>query len=236
MSRLRQALTFENVLVTVVAFVVLAGGTAIAANQLAKNSVGKKQLKAKSVGAAELKKNAVTTAKIKKGAVTGAKVKDGSLQPADLDLAGMPFAHVVFQATGSSTVPVSASLETPTVYPLENPNYTQEPGRLDTFFGAIDVNFPVGCEAPRVAIAYLLRDAAALPLTDTSNVAAAGQFISATNGAAVERINLSPYGAGIALPGPAATNHNLSIVLAGECKSGGGITAGNAVVQVVGTR
>lgn len=55
-------------------FLALGAGTAFAANQLAKNSVGPKQLK----------KNAVTGAKIKKDAVTGAKVKDGSLQGADL--------------------------------------------------------------------------------------------------------------------------------------------------------
>jgi hypothetical protein len=55
-------------------FLALGAGTAFAANQLAKNSVGPKQLK----------KNAVTGAKIKKDAVTGAKVKDGSLLGSDL--------------------------------------------------------------------------------------------------------------------------------------------------------
>ena len=55
-------------------FIALGAGTAFAAGQLAKNSVGSKQLK----------KNAVTGAKVKKDAITSAKVKDGSLQGADL--------------------------------------------------------------------------------------------------------------------------------------------------------
>ena len=68
-------LTYSNVMVTILAFVVLAGGTAYAASHLGKNSVGTKQLR----------RNAVTAAKIKKGAVTGAKVKSGSLTGAQID-------------------------------------------------------------------------------------------------------------------------------------------------------
>ena len=95
MSRVRRHLSFENVLVTIVAFVVLAGGTAFAANQLAKNSVGKKQLKANAVTTAKIKKNAVTAAKIKAGAIDGAKVKDGSLSNLDLNTADVPFGRIV---------------------------------------------------------------------------------------------------------------------------------------------
>jgi len=236
LSRLRQALTFENVLVTLVAFVVLAGGTAIAANQLAKNSVGKRQLKAKSVTAAKIKKNAVTTAKIKKGAVSGPKVKDGTLQTADLDLAGLPYSRVVFQTGGSATVPVSSTLEAPTGLPLDAPTYTQEAGRLDTYFGALDVNFPASCEPPRAAIGYVLRDAPALSIDSSDSVAAAGQTITLAGGAVTQRLNLSPYGGGAALPPASAQSHSLTIAVVGECKAGGGITAGNGLVQVVGTR
>lgn len=68
MSRLRPHLTYANVMVTLLAFVVLCGGTAFAAAQLGKNSVGARQLKP--------------------NAVTGAKVKDGSLRLKDVkDLA-----------------------------------------------------------------------------------------------------------------------------------------------------
>ena len=61
----RRMLTYANVVSTLCLLLLLGGGVAVAASQLAKNSVGAKQLR----------KNAVTTAKIKKGAVTGAKIK-----------------------------------------------------------------------------------------------------------------------------------------------------------------
>lgn len=69
MTNLRSRLTYANVVATLALFLVLAGGTAFAASQLGKNTVGSKQLK----------KNAVTTAKIKNGAVTGAKIKTSTL-------------------------------------------------------------------------------------------------------------------------------------------------------------
>jgi hypothetical protein len=72
---MRPKLTYANVMVTILAFVVLAGGAAYAASKLAKNSVGTKQLK----------NNSVTAAKIKNGAVTGSKVADASLGAADLN-------------------------------------------------------------------------------------------------------------------------------------------------------
>jgi hypothetical protein len=68
--RLRGKLTYANVTATLALFLVLAGGSAIAAKQvLPKNSVG----------TAQVKNNAITAAKIKDGAVTGAKVQVSSL-------------------------------------------------------------------------------------------------------------------------------------------------------------
>lgn len=67
MNRLRSKLTYANVVSTLALILVVGGGSAFAAHQLAKNSVGSKQLKA----------NAVTAAKIKNGAVSAAKL-DGS--------------------------------------------------------------------------------------------------------------------------------------------------------------
>jgi hypothetical protein len=55
--------------ISVLALFIALGGSAYAANQLAKNSVGTKQLK----------KNAVTTPKIKNNAITGAKINEGTL-------------------------------------------------------------------------------------------------------------------------------------------------------------
>jgi hypothetical protein len=63
MGRLRGKLTYANVMVTLLAFLVLGGAGAYAAGQLGKNTVGNKQLK--------------------RGAVTSSKVRNGSLQAGD---------------------------------------------------------------------------------------------------------------------------------------------------------
>ena len=68
MEALRNGLSYANVMATIAVFVAL-GGSAYAAIQLPKNSVGSKQLK----------KNAVTTAKVKDGAITGQKIKLSTL-------------------------------------------------------------------------------------------------------------------------------------------------------------
>jgi hypothetical protein len=65
MQRLRGKLTYANVMVTLLTFVVLGGGAAVAAEQLGRNTVGTPQLK--------------------KNAVTSAKVKDGSLKAQDFE-------------------------------------------------------------------------------------------------------------------------------------------------------
>ena len=65
MKRVASKLTYANVMVTILAFVVLAGGTAFAAGQLGKNTVGSKQLKKNAVTAANINNNAVTAANIK---------------------------------------------------------------------------------------------------------------------------------------------------------------------------
>jgi hypothetical protein len=68
-KQIRKRLTYANVMVTILAFVVLSGGAAYAASQLGKNSVGTKQIK----------NNAVTAAKIKNGTITGSKINLSSL-------------------------------------------------------------------------------------------------------------------------------------------------------------
>jgi len=85
LKQIRKRFTYANVMASIAVFLCLGGATAIAANQLSKNSVGTKQLKKNAVTAAKIKKNAVTTAKIKNSAITGAKVKDGSLSGADIN-------------------------------------------------------------------------------------------------------------------------------------------------------
>lgn len=112
MKSIGKKLSYANVMSTVAMFFVLTGATAVAANSLAKNSVGSKQIKKNAVTSSEIKKNAVTNAKIKKDAVTGAKVKNGSLTGADINLGALgvvPQAATFsgFQRTG--TVRVAAT-------------------------------------------------------------------------------------------------------------------------------
>lgn len=235
MSRLRRALTFENVLVTVVAFAVLAGGTAIAAGQLGKNSVGKKQLKANAVTTAKIKKNAVTKAKIRNGAVDTAKVKDASLSLAELDQASLPFGRIVHRAQGTSTV-TPEGFPGVAVIPLEGAAYVQEAGRDDTVAGAVDFNFDAACEAPRLGIAYVLLDSPAPSEPLAEDYVAVGQWIDEkTNGAGTVRVNIGPTGLAGAMQPATATNHTLSLIVAGACKAGG-VTVSNAVIGVIGVK
>jgi hypothetical protein len=79
--KLRERLTYANVMVTILAFIVL-GGSAYAAFKLPKNSVGTKQIKP----------NAVNGSKVKNGSLTGADIEASSLgsvpHAANADLLG----------------------------------------------------------------------------------------------------------------------------------------------------
>jgi len=81
---IRQRLTYANVMSTIAVFLVLGGGAAMAATQLAKNSVGSKQLKKNAVTAAKIKKGAINSAKVADGSLTGVDVADGSLGGGDI--------------------------------------------------------------------------------------------------------------------------------------------------------
>jgi hypothetical protein len=234
-SRIRRALTFENVLVTVVAFVVLAGGTAFAAQQLGKKTVGAKQLKANAVTSKKIKKNAVTKAKIRNGAVDGNKVLDGSLGSEDLNLADVPFSRIVHEGRGGSTVAVGTAL---TPFPLDNPTYTQAAGENDLFYGALSVTFPAGCTSPRNADAQILVDSAKPTDPPAGDIVAQGSVEDGEGtGTVTKQMKLGPGEAGGGRFEPAtATSHALSLVVEAECAAGSGVTAANGAVDVIGVR
>ncbi len=97
MRKIRPHITYANVMVTLLAFVVLGGGSALAAAQLGKNSVGSRQLKAKSV----------TTGKIALNAITGSLIANGSLSGEDINLSKLgtvPSASSAGSASNSNTV------------------------------------------------------------------------------------------------------------------------------------
>ena len=78
LARVRDRLTYANVVSTVCLFVVLGGG-AYAAVQLPPKSVGTKQLRNKAVKRVKIAAKAVTGPKIARNAVTGPKVDESSL-------------------------------------------------------------------------------------------------------------------------------------------------------------
>lgn len=106
---LRGKLTYANAVSSLCLFLLLGGGAAVAASQLAKNSVGPKQLKKNAVTTVKIKNGAVTEAKIAAGAVTSSKVAPGSLTGAQIDastLGTVPSAH---SATTASTAGIANS-------------------------------------------------------------------------------------------------------------------------------
>lgn len=146
MKQIRKRLTYANVMSSIAVFLVIGGASALAASQLAKNSVGTKQLKKNAVTKAKIKNNAITTAKIKKDAVTGAKVKESTL-------ATVPSANV---ANGLAPLEATHLVGAPGEPGFEN-GYFNFPGE-----GGISFN-PVGFYKDHEGIVHLQGIAKAPP-------------------------------------------------------------------------
>ncbi len=84
MKFVSKRLTYANVMSTLAVFLVVAGGSAFAANQLAKNSVGTKQLKKGAVTTAKVKPGAITESRIGNGAITGQKLGGAAVGASNL--------------------------------------------------------------------------------------------------------------------------------------------------------
>jgi hypothetical protein len=221
---------------TVFVILALGGGTALAAKQLLpKKSVGTKQLKSGAVTAAKLKKNAVTKVKIKNGAVDGPKIKDGSVTGTEINAATTPFSRIVYSARGSGSVPLKAE---PVPYPLSNPTYTQEPGRDDSYAGAVDITFDPACKPPRAAIALATTepDPGLNPMLLTILADAVGVVIDETGAKASSRINMGPYFGGGSFQSTAPTSRTISLYAYAQCDSGSGAVATSAAVDVIGVK
>jgi hypothetical protein len=145
-KQIRKRLTYANVMSSIAVFLVIGGASALAASQLAKNSVGTKQLKKNAVTKAKIKNNAITTAKIKKDAVTGAKVKESTL-------ATVPSANV---ANGLAPLEATHLVGAPGEPGFEN-GYFNFPGE-----GGISFN-PVGFYKDHEGIVHLQGIAKAPP-------------------------------------------------------------------------
>lgn len=77
MSRLRERLSYANVMATVATFIAL-GGTSYAVASLPRNSVGANQIKQRAVGAAELRTNAVRSRAIRNRSVALRDISKGA--------------------------------------------------------------------------------------------------------------------------------------------------------------
>jgi methionine-rich copper-binding protein CopC len=140
LKRIRSRLTYANVMSSVAVFLVVAGGSAFAANQLAKNSVGTKQIKKNAVTTAKLKARAVKSGKIAVAAVRGNQVADhalssaqiapGSIKPESLEV---PLAILASFGGASAAVPSGEMV----AYPLNNATWTQAPEQITVLFGGV---------------------------------------------------------------------------------------------------
>jgi hypothetical protein len=233
---MRARLSYQNVVATIAAVLLLAGGTAYAANQLAKNSVGTKQLKKNSVTAKKIKKNAVTAAKIKKNAVTSAKIADGSIKAADIDLGSTNFTRLVSRL----------HTDTDKAFEVGSPLYpigtvTQNAGEDQFYYGSIDLTLPASCAAPRTVLAYLLLDADPIAPED-EEVIGFLELEDDVGGQQTRREGFTVYPGALFNPptrgAPATTiSHSLIAYLGGvTCASGGGVTATGATVDVIGAK
>lgn len=83
-SRVRNHLSYANVVATLALCVALGGGAAFAAG-LARNSVGTRQLKSNAVTAAKIKRGAVTAKKLAHGAVIAGKLGANSIASGNLE-------------------------------------------------------------------------------------------------------------------------------------------------------
>ena len=243
MSRPRR-LTYANVVSTIGVFLLLAGGTAIAAKGLAKNSVGPKQLKANAVTTAKIKKAAVTKAKLGKNAVTsaaladssvtGSKIADGSVTGAKIAPGSTNFSQRVARLTKNELIPLDSASGV-----FQVGTYTQNVNEALQILGSIEVEFAAACTQPRSAQVFLVIDAPFL-LSPTD---IAGFAVVEDKGAGVvrERASFAPFpGGGSALyrSAPAAsTSRAFSLYFAGaNCAAGEGVNLLNTQIDLIGTK
>jgi hypothetical protein len=184
------------------------------------------------VTTAKIKKGSVNGAKVKDGSLTGANVQDASITGADVNAPSMPFGQVVHKARGSSTLALTSNLQE---YPLDNPTYTQAANEDDGYVGAVDIAIPSTCAPPRSVTAIVLVDAKDPTKPQAQEVGAVGSFTDQTSESITGRVDI---GSGALDPGKfepgTARTRTLTLVIAGNCNTGSGITASFAGVDVIG--
>jgi len=236
------------------ALFVAVGGSAYAATQLPKNSVGTKQLKKKSVATSKLKGNAVTKNKIKKNSIVRAKIRNSAVDAAKLagnaviegkiaanavtggkiNAATTPFSRIVHEARGSGTVGLVEGK--PVIYPLQGNSYTQEANRDDSYVGAADITFQPGCAAPRQAAGIIVLDPADPNEPGESDVVAVGGTTDEAGGEVSKRIQIGSGESGGAFQRDVPVNHTVYLGVIYNCTAGEGAVATYGGIDVIGTK
>ena len=245
MTGIRKHLTYANVMSTIFVFLLLAGGTALAAKQLGKKTVGTKQLKSNAVTTAKIKKAAVTKAKIKDGAidntkiadnaVTGSKIADGSVTGGDINAASTSFSQITARLRTNSVAPFSGAT------PVAVGSYTQNPGEDNLLLSSIDVQFAATCAPPRVAVAELLIDTANPAAPKPEDLLGYVLVEDKLGGESTRRADFGPFpglpNSFTRLSPLAPTTHTFTVVLLGSgCNTGSGVNFVGAGVDVIGTK
>ncbi len=245
MEQNRKRLTYGNVMSTIFIFLLLAGGTAVAAKQLGKKTVGPKQLKTNAVTTPKIKKGAVTKVKIADGAIDGTKIADGSVGAADLAdgavtaakiaTAATPFSQRVARFQKSELVPLTGGAP----YPLGT--VTQNAGEDHQFFAAAEFEFAAGCTQPRQGAAYLLIDAANPMGPLPWEIAGIVQVQDTGAGTVRRRADFTSFGGlgnGTYRTAPSTTTtHKFDLfLLSGSCAAGSGVSLAGVTVDVIGTK
>ncbi|HTR74661.1 MAG TPA: hypothetical protein VMH33_05315 [Solirubrobacterales bacterium] len=257
MRRLRGKLTYSNVISTVCLFLLIGGGTAFAASQLGKNSVGSKQLKKNAVTAAKIKKNAVTGAKIKAKAIVGSKLANGAVTGAKIgagtvsgsNIAGSTITGANINAPSTPFTQAVARLRTSTQQAFSKTalysigSYTQPAGEDDQYLATLNISFAGTCEAPREAEELLLRDVSSPPTSINElipNIVGIGVVEDEGTGATTRTMSFGPIegiGSMYALAPSAPTSHSFSVLgLEGKCKTGSGISLTGGALDILGTK
>jgi hypothetical protein len=120
---------------SIAVFLVVAGGSALAASTLGKNTVGTKQLK----------NNAVTTAKIKNGAVTSAKIGAGAVGASNINTSGLtvPNATHADSATKADTATKAGSAGTADTASTANNALALGGKAASTYYGRSEILWAV---------------------------------------------------------------------------------------------
>jgi hypothetical protein len=238
-------LTYANVMSSIAIFLLLAGGTAIAAKQLGKKTVGAKQLKKNAVTTAKIKGKAVTKAKIADGAIDGTKLADGSVTTtkivdgavtgAKIAAGSTPFTQITARLRTTSVVPFTGAL---TPYPIGS--YTQQAGVDDQYIASVDLSFAASCAPPRQASVLLLIDSPNPAAPVPADLASQAVVIDTGGGAITRRVDFG-YTPGALSPMSrmsqgSPTQHTFTGLLSLSTCAAGEVNVTGAQVDVLSTK